>query len=162
MFKLAIDCKLRGCDLVNLRVRDVTRAAQIFASGDGRAAIDATAGAIGVDRADQMLRLSMDQNGGFEGGALSVPQPSGEIATCCHSAVCPGRMSVVKVRTPSEPITLASFKPGVRSSRVYLTYAQTSCSACVNRDSSGSTKSGKPIGLERCSIDEPEHEAGRL
>jgi len=30
MFKLAIDSKLRGCDLVNLRVRDVMRADQIL------------------------------------------------------------------------------------------------------------------------------------
>lgn len=30
MFNLAIDRKLRGCDLVNLRVRDVTHADQIL------------------------------------------------------------------------------------------------------------------------------------
>lgn len=30
MFNLAIDSKLRGCDLVNLRVRDVTRGSQIL------------------------------------------------------------------------------------------------------------------------------------
>ena len=31
MFNLAIDSKLRGCDLVNLRVRDVTHGAQVLA-----------------------------------------------------------------------------------------------------------------------------------
>jgi hypothetical protein len=31
MFNLAIDSKLRGCDLVNLRVRDVTHGNQILA-----------------------------------------------------------------------------------------------------------------------------------
>ena len=31
MFKLAIDSKLRGCDLVNLRVRDITHGNQILA-----------------------------------------------------------------------------------------------------------------------------------
>jgi len=30
LFNLAIDSKLRGCDLVNLRVRDVTHAGQIM------------------------------------------------------------------------------------------------------------------------------------
>ena len=30
MFNLAIDSKLRGCDLVGLRVRDVTRGAQML------------------------------------------------------------------------------------------------------------------------------------
>ena len=30
MFNLAIDSKLRGCDLVNLRVRDVTHADEIL------------------------------------------------------------------------------------------------------------------------------------
>ena len=31
MFNLAIDSKLRGCDLVNLRVRDITHGNQILA-----------------------------------------------------------------------------------------------------------------------------------
>jgi len=31
MFNLAIDSKLRGCDLVNLRVRDITHGSQILA-----------------------------------------------------------------------------------------------------------------------------------
>ena len=31
MFNLAIDSKLRGCDLVNLRVRDVTHGTQVLA-----------------------------------------------------------------------------------------------------------------------------------
>jgi len=31
MFNLAIDSKLRGCDLVNLRVRDITHCNQILA-----------------------------------------------------------------------------------------------------------------------------------
>lgn len=30
MFNLAIDSKLRGCDLVNLRVRDVTHGSQVL------------------------------------------------------------------------------------------------------------------------------------
>src|SRR5215471_16995274 len=33
MFNLAIDSKLRGCDLVNLRVRDVCHGGQILARG---------------------------------------------------------------------------------------------------------------------------------
>ena len=31
MFNLAIDSKLRGCDLVNLRVRDITHGSQVLA-----------------------------------------------------------------------------------------------------------------------------------
>ena len=31
MFNLAIDSKLRGCDLVNLRIRDITHGNQILA-----------------------------------------------------------------------------------------------------------------------------------
>jgi hypothetical protein len=34
MFNLAIDSKLRGCDLVNLRVRDITHGNQILARAE--------------------------------------------------------------------------------------------------------------------------------
>lgn len=44
MFNLAIDSKLRGCDLVNLRVRDITQPS--LGAGDDRAAKDATAGTV--------------------------------------------------------------------------------------------------------------------
>ena len=94
MFNLAIDSKLRGCDLVNLRVQDVMHADQILRPSDGRAAEDPTTGAIRTDRADQVRRLSMDRKGEFEGGALSVPQSPGEIAACLHAPVCPDRASV--------------------------------------------------------------------
>jgi len=50
MFNLAIDSKLRGCDLVNLHVRDVTDARQPdIAPSDGRTAKDPTSSTVRTD-----------------------------------------------------------------------------------------------------------------
>jgi len=46
LFNLAIDSKLRGCDLINLRVRDITHGNQNSASGHGCATKDATSGSV--------------------------------------------------------------------------------------------------------------------
>jgi integrase len=46
MFNLAIDSKLRGCDLVSLRVRDVTHGNQVLSPDHGDSEKDATAGAV--------------------------------------------------------------------------------------------------------------------
>ncbi|WP_428391504.1 hypothetical protein [Lichenicoccus sp.] len=46
LFDLAVDSKLRGCDLVRLRIGDVV------ARGDGGAAQDEDAGAVQADRTD--------------------------------------------------------------------------------------------------------------
>lgn len=61
---------------------------------DGRAAKDPTSSAIRIDRADQVRRLSMDRNGEFEDGALSVPESPDEITSYFYSPVRPDRASV--------------------------------------------------------------------
>ena len=93
MFNLAIDSKLRGCDLVSLRGRDVMHADQVLF----RAMVvqrNTTTGAIRADRAYQVRRLSMDHSSEPEGGGLSVPQSPGEISTYLHAPVRTGRTSV--------------------------------------------------------------------
>ena len=67
IFNLAIDSKLRGCDLVSLRVRD-------------------------VKHADQVGCLRMARNGESKGGELSVPQSpakSPHISTRQYARIVP-------------------------------------------------------------------------
>ena len=46
LFNLAIDSKLRGCDLVSLRVHDVTQGTRVTIARDRYAEEDATAGSV--------------------------------------------------------------------------------------------------------------------
>ena len=94
MFNLAIDSKLRGCDLVNLHVRDVTHGNQVLPRAMVVQRKDPASGAVRTDRADQVCRLGMGREGEFEAGALSVPQSPGEIAPCFYPPVRPDRASV--------------------------------------------------------------------
>ena len=52
LFNLAIDSKLRGCDLVRLMVRDVAHGSQVHLAGDRGAAEDQATGAVRGDRPD--------------------------------------------------------------------------------------------------------------
>gem|GEM_PF-2986351 len=62
MFNLAIDSKLRGCDLVNLRVRDVTHGNQVLAR------------AMVVQRKTQRTKYRPASNNAFD---------TGEQLSCC-------------------------------------------------------------------------------
>ena len=63
MFNLAIDSKLRGCDLVNLRVRDITHGNQILPRAMVDAAENTAARAVRTDRADQSGCRGLDGEG---------------------------------------------------------------------------------------------------
>ncbi len=60
LFNLGIDSKLRGCDLVKLKVRDVCRGTSL-GSGDRDAAEDSAACPIRDHAADARRRADLDQ-----------------------------------------------------------------------------------------------------
>ena len=73
MFNLTIDSKLRGCDLVNLRVRDVDARRSDNAPSYGRAAEDPTTGAIRTDRADEVRGFCIDQKANLKAEQYLFP-----------------------------------------------------------------------------------------
>ena len=62
LFNLAIDSKLRSCDLVKLRVRDVCHGS-VVAARDGHATKDSTASAIRNHGADTRIIADLDPSG---------------------------------------------------------------------------------------------------
>ena len=62
LFNLAIDSKLRSCDLVKLRVRDVCHGSVVAATRYGHAAKDSTASAIRNHGANAGITVGMDPN----------------------------------------------------------------------------------------------------
>lgn len=73
LFDLGIDSKLRACDLVKLRVRDVCPGERL-AARNGASAIDPAAGPVRDHAADPRGAGSVDQVGRAEVGRLPVPQ----------------------------------------------------------------------------------------
>jgi len=90
MFNLAIDSKLRGCDLVSLRVRDVTHGPGAL-TRDGGAAEDAAACAVRTDRAHTHGGSSLDREGRPEVGRLPLSEQTARLSACLHTAVCEDR-----------------------------------------------------------------------
>src|SRR5580692_3377238 len=60
LFNMAIDSKLRGCDLVQLRVRDVAHGDRIAARTHHHATEDAAAGSIRNYGADAKIGIRLD------------------------------------------------------------------------------------------------------
>lgn len=77
MFNLATDSKLRGCDLVSLRVRDVTHGNQVR---HGCAAENAAACAVRTDRADARGCGCLDREGRLEVGRLPLSEPPAQFS----------------------------------------------------------------------------------
>jgi integrase len=94
MFNLAIDSKLRGCDLVNLRVRDIANGNQILPRAMVVQRKTATARAIRADRADQSRSRCLDRKGEADAGSVLVSEPPVEGASCFDAAVRSDRPSV--------------------------------------------------------------------
>jgi hypothetical protein len=93
MFNLAIDSKLRGCDLVNLRVRDIAHGGASFDASDGRAAKNPKFGSARADRTDEGRRQRVDRAGEIDAGAISVSEPALRFTSCLHATVWPHRCS---------------------------------------------------------------------
>jgi len=98
MFNLAIDSKLRGCDLVNLTCSRHLARQPGFGACDGRAAKDATAGPVRADGAHQGRCRSVDRESEVEAGAVPVSQPPLQFAPCLDATVRPYRPSVACCR----------------------------------------------------------------
>jgi hypothetical protein len=95
MFNLAIDSKLRGCDLVNLHVRDITHGQSGFGACHGRAAENAKAGAVRTDGADQIGRCpAWIEKAKPEARAMPVSQAASPNHPCVDAAVRSDRASV--------------------------------------------------------------------
>ena len=92
MFNLAIDSKLRGCDLVNLHVRDITHGNQVMS----RAIVvqRKTQRPVRADRTDKSRSNCMAREGETEAGAMPVSQPPRDVATCLSTTVRPNRPSL--------------------------------------------------------------------
>ena len=89
LFNLGIDSKLRGCDLVALKVRDVCHGDQVATRAIVISAQDPASSAV-RDHAGHPGRLAgLDQTGRAKAGGLPVPQPPAQIASSRNSPVRP-------------------------------------------------------------------------
>ena len=87
MFNLRVDSKLRACDLVSLRVRDVSHGERVAARAIVYAAEDAAPGAVRDHAADARSSGGMDQAGRADVRRVPVFEPGPRIATPWHAAV---------------------------------------------------------------------------
>ena len=96
LFNLAIDSKLRGCDLVGLRVHDVVQGSRV-APRDCYAEEDPAAGAIRDHRAITGRGRGMDHRGTSEIGAVPLSEPTIGVASSLDSAVLSDRRVLGRV-----------------------------------------------------------------
>lgn len=89
MFNLAIDSKLRGCDLVSLHVRDVTHGNQVHSR------------AMVIQRKTQRpVQFELTEPTGLVGKCpsserpVSISEPGCDFAPCLDKAVCADRASL--------------------------------------------------------------------
>jgi len=93
LFNLAIDSKLRGCDLVALRVHDMVHGSHVAP----RAIIaeeDSATGAIRDHRANAGRGRCLDHGGTSEAGAVPLSEPRCGVAASIDPAVLPDRRVV--------------------------------------------------------------------
>jgi hypothetical protein len=87
MFNLAIDSKLRACDLTKLRVRNVCHGEHIAQPRDDHAAEDATARTVRDYGADPRQRGGMDKACGIACNRLPVPEPNSRLSALVDAAI---------------------------------------------------------------------------
>ena len=75
LFNLAIDSKLRGCDLVGLRVHDVVQGSHVAPARNRHAEEDAAAGAIRDHRTNARRGRRLDRGGASEAGPVPLSEP---------------------------------------------------------------------------------------
>ena len=88
LFNLAIDSKLRGCDLVKLKVRDVAHGEQAIKTGDGHATKDPSAGTVRNHRSNPNRSHGMDKASQTQKRRLPVSEPYSWFAPYYHPAIC--------------------------------------------------------------------------
>ena len=87
MFNLAIDSKLRGCDLVSLRVRDVTHGNLVLSRAMVVQRKTQRPVQFELTEPTRTAGVCADREGGLEGGAFPLPEPFARLPPCFHSAV---------------------------------------------------------------------------
>ena len=91
LFNLAIDSKLRGCDLVGLHVRDVFQGQSCRPTRDCHAEEDPAAGAIRDHRTNAGRGRCLDCGRPPEAGAVPLSEPYVGVAAPFDAAVLPDR-----------------------------------------------------------------------
>ena len=94
IFNLAIDSKLRGCDLVNLRVRDIANGNQILPRAMVVQRKTQRPVQFEADRADQSRGRRLDRKGEADAGSVLISEPPAEGVSCLDAAVRSDRPSV--------------------------------------------------------------------
>ena len=97
LFNLAIDSKLRACDLVGLRVHDVVQGSRAAPRAIGMQKKTQRAGAIRDHRANAGRGGRADCRGTSETGAVSVSEPCIRVASSLDSAVLPDRRLLARI-----------------------------------------------------------------
>ena len=90
LFNLEVDSKLRACDLVQLRVRDVCHG-QNMASRALTAAKDAAADAVRNHRTHAERGLGLDQEIGVEFRGFPIPEPNSGVTASVYLPIRPNR-----------------------------------------------------------------------
>lgn len=90
LFNLAIDSKLRGCDLVALRVHDVMQG-RACAAGDCHAEEDPASGPVRDHRANTGRGRRVDHGGPTEARAVPLSEPRYRIAASVDPTIFPDR-----------------------------------------------------------------------
>ena len=116
LFNLAVDSKLRSCDLVKLRVRDVTHGAH-RRPRDRHAAEDPASGAVRSHRANSRIHCSLDPVFGPAPGGLPVPEPPASLPASVDTAVRADRPSGGCGRSGSTRPLMEPIPCDARSSR---------------------------------------------
>jgi hypothetical protein len=91
LFDLGIDSKLRACDLVKLKVRDISHGERIAARAIVLQKKDLQTGAVRNHRTDAIRSGRLDQAVRLALGRLSLPKPHPWLAPSEHQAICPDR-----------------------------------------------------------------------
>ena len=87
LFNLAVDSKLRSCDLLKLRVRDVTNGEHIAARAIVNGAEDPASGTVRSNRANTRILCSMDPVFGPAPGGPPVCEPPACLFASVDTAV---------------------------------------------------------------------------
>ena len=87
LFNLAIDSKLRGCDLVQLRVRDVAHGDRIAARTIVMQQKTQRPVSVRNHGADPQIGVRLDSPRGIESGGLSVSEPNTTFPTSVDPAI---------------------------------------------------------------------------
>lgn len=87
LFNLAIDSKLRGCDLVNLRVCDISQGKSVCSRAYRYAAQDASASTVRSYRTDTTVGGCLDRCGGARFRQLSISKQGSQVAASFYAPV---------------------------------------------------------------------------